>query len=574
MEAMLRLLCSFALLVCTRTQLFSLDAQVLLSTGQEASLQLAGDHHVDCSEPLKIFCVDPNDCKNTCGEKCGIGMAPNGDEPASFICDVQCSGGLFADHTNHVCAASCPLGAVQKSRDSSGAGEYDLFDCKKCGFEDPDETVHLYADRPGKACVVQCPAGAVQSVVNETYECSYCDDAMYADHEAELCLTNGPADECPPGSAAHDESNDCKAKCPPEDEADQHKTSWDIAADACVDECQPGLVPMTWYHVCTACNHDEFADHDAKKCQSVESDCPAGSTADAGTNDCQHSCPPNITGAPITQRNATSWDSSANQCVQLCPSGAITTTKYKKCTFCGRGTYAEHITNECVKHCPPGSVSGQPVHWDLSVIECHECGVSTQVGKPYAFRDPVNMTCVSECPPAAPYRHLMDCMDQCPSGMAPKACVHLDQCPLVGQGALVRPLGDKGGKVECENCPNSTWADHNSHICVEICPNVTLSYKTPKDCVARCPTSHIPKGGKFGRDIADVPEGEDYQECIRCEEGLWADRELEICVEDCPKGTTKNDATKECIKDPEPESDDAEEEAPTLVILEQLQFEE
>ena len=55
------------------------------------------------------------------------------------------------------------------------------------------------------------------------------------------------------------------------------------------------------------------------------------------------------------------------------------------------------------------------------------------------------------------------------------------------------------------------------------------------------------KGGILGLGIAEVPAGEDYQECQACEYGTFADRELEVCVEACPKGTKVNQG--ECVKD-------------------------
>ena len=102
---------------------------------------------------------------------------------------------------------------------------------------------------------------------------------------------------------------------------------------------------------------------------------------------------------------------------------------------------------------------------------------------------------------------------------------------------------------DCKHCPDSTWANHDSHMCVEICPNGTLPYKTSKDCVKKCPTGEVPKGGLLGHNIAQVPGGEDYQECQACEEGLLADREKEVCVEECPECTAENKATKECVKE-------------------------
>jgi len=65
---------------------------------------------------------------------------------------------------------------------------------------------------------------------------------------------------------------------------------------------------------------------------------------------------------------------------------------------------------------------------------------------------------------------------------------------------------------------------------------------------------HVPKGGILGRGIAEVPAGEDYQECQACEKGTAADRKLEVCVEMCPEGTnleayeTSDGQVRECVK--------------------------
>ena len=535
----LSLMCHVSFAADLREQPISLDL------GDTQSVQLTGKYakHPDCTTLMKPYCVVPTDCGSSCGAECGIGIVPNSDEPSTYICDVTCDGGLYADHTNHVCTSECPLGALKTNVDTNGDGTWDLFDCSVCGKDELDETVQLFADRRSDTCVPACPAGSVESfvdsyTVNETtiratYDCSYCDDELFADHESNECRTNiaaanpataeNEANLCPPGSMSDDENNDCKRLCPPDgDITTKVNDLWDSTANetgVCVDECEAGFSPMTFYKVCTACGTEEFSDHDDRVCQSAAADCPTGSTADDQTNDCQHTCPPNNP----TQKHLIYFDSAAFACVAACPQGMINAGAYAKCSACLGATYADHTMNTCVERCPPGSVRGQPAHWDSSAIECHQCGAGLLNDKPYAFKDPTNLTCVENCPSVAVFRHEMDCMAACPSGMAPNGT---DEC-----------REQIYSMCDCNHCPSGTWADHDSHICVATCPNGTLSYKTPKDCVEKCPTGHVPKGGLLGRGIAEVPAGEDYQECQVCEKGTAADRELEVCVEKCPEGT-------------------------------------
>ena len=87
---------------------------------------------------------------------------------------------------------------------------------------------------------------------------------------------------------------------------------------------------------------------------------------------------------------------------------------------------------------------------------------------------------------------------------------------------------------------------------------------------------HVPKGGILGRGIAEVPAGEDYQECQACEKGTAADRKLEVCVEMCPEGTKVKayGQLRECVKDalkmaqPPAASEDASPDEGSLFELE------
>ena len=94
------LLCHASFTADLREQPISLDL------GDTQSVQLAGKYakHQDCPTLVKPYCVVPTDCASLCGAECGIGIVPNSDEPSTYVCDVTCDGGLYANHTNHVCA--------------------------------------------------------------------------------------------------------------------------------------------------------------------------------------------------------------------------------------------------------------------------------------------------------------------------------------------------------------------------------------------------------------------------------------------------------------------------------------
>lgn len=127
----------------------------------------------------------------------------------------------------------------------------------------------------------------------------------------------------------------------------------------------------------------------------------------------------------------------------------------------------------------------------------------------------------NECGSDAPYKEEGDnqpCVASCGEGRAPD------------------------GEAVCQACADDTFADHDTHSCVESCPS-SIPYRTAgptdppqrthlilwcagRDCVASCPSGQSPKGG----------DGIDNVQCAACADGKYADHFEQACVETCGVG--------------------------------------
>jgi hypothetical protein len=171
--------------------------------------------------------------------------------------------------------AQCPEGQAANS-----TSDNDDFkkNCVACEDNTP------FADHTAHKCVAECPVGAVGNA--GTGDCDECTDDQFADHEAKECKAS--ADDCPDGSTANDDGNNCDHTCKDEDVGLYFDASEDDNGEAvgCVKTCPEGQTPGDGgaYKVCTDCAEGKYADHEAHECVD---ECPEGYTANSTSGDCE-----------------------------------------------------------------------------------------------------------------------------------------------------------------------------------------------------------------------------------------------------------------------------------------------
>eukprot|EP00658_Telonema_sp_P-2_P025014 TRINITY_DN2006_c0_g1_i4.p1 TRINITY_DN2006_c0_g1~~TRINITY_DN2006_c0_g1_i4.p1 ORF type:complete len:1304 (-),score=101.47 TRINITY_DN2006_c0_g1_i4:94-4005(-) len=240
------------------------------------------------------------------------------------------------------------------------------------------------------------------------------------------------------------------------------------------------------------------------------------------------SCPRNLDTTYVRYDFTCEKFKSGSDCVDKCPPGQVPGDEHPNpiCAVCPPGKLVDPERVVCVSNCPrakrfndgstclkrcpsgesPGKRSGQTTIAGTDHVPCSACPKGR-------FVDPVEGSCVKECPPARRFRTAVDrseCLSRCPSGQAPEA-----QEEVAWEHR------------ECKPCPNGKFADRMRHVCTSECPGMR-PYNDGKDCLSRCPRGEAPAGQTVAQsgNLA----------CSACPTGKYADPNSHVCVSDCPAG--------------------------------------
>jgi hypothetical protein len=204
----------------------------------------------------------------------------------------------------------------------------------------------------------------------------------------------------------------------------------------------------------------------------------------------------------------------AGACVQVCP--ALPTE-----------TFGDNNTRSCVTSCPANTYA----YTDLYLCWA-DCPTVSVVSNSLLFKDKLNWRCVPNCPAAAPYA----CKDA-----AYRTCYAL--CPNTSNtvNQSVDYYAVNGLFPECVSvCPynSSLWTFGYQGNCIPRCPNTTWGDPFSKLCLSNCANSAFPyKDSSSGQNI-----------CVYNCSGLnyFRDNTTFTCVLACP-GTLFGEVTRECV---------------------------
>lgn len=100
-------------------------------------------------------------------------------------------------------------------------------------------------------------------------------------------------------------------------------------------------------------------------------------------------------------------------------------------------------------------------------------------------------------------------------------------------------FGNINENICVESCPNGTYADNFTRLCLQSyeCNNVTYGDPTSQTCVSTCPFNYY----------ADVRPA--FLICVQmCPEGWYADDVTKHCVVKCPDNLTYgSNSTNKCV---------------------------
>ena len=239
---------------------------------------------------------------------------------------------------------------------------------------------------------------------------------------------------------------------------------------------------------------------------------------------------------------------NAGACVQICPSFPVE-------------TFGDNSSRSCVSKCPNNSYAYTDSYMCLS-----DCP-TTSVANTLLFKDNLNWRCVTNCPAEAPYAcwdtSYRTCYANCPNttntagqtfnfyavnGVSPQ-CVSV--CPY---NSTFRLFGYNGACIP--RCPNGTWGDPATKLCVSNCTDTAYLYKDSSSgsflCVFTCSSLNYFRDNSTYTCVTTCPStlyGETTRECVvRCADGSFGlpfgNRK---CVNYCPTGWWGEPDTNVCV---------------------------